>query len=169
MEKLLSIGASGAAGSSDRGEQGDEQLGGGERTVAADEAVGAGVGRVDEGGVPLATRATSPRRPAATGDDGPEPALVDDLVPGAHPRAVVVLGVERRRAARAAAGPGVEPPEPGLAGLDRDVLGHARRRLDELIAGVDLAVVGGDDDRGAGRQHGEDVADEAVGGRSSAS
>ena len=100
------------------GEQGHEHLGRGQRAVAADER---DTGRCRRGRRrrrrSRATRATSPSRPAAASVTiGPEPALGDDLLAGAHPGPVAVARRRRPRAARrprpggrAASGTGPRP------------------------------------------------------------
>ena len=41
--------------------------------------------------------------------------------------------------------PGVQPPEPPLTGLEGDVGGEVAVELADVVAHVDLSVVGGDD------------------------
>ncbi len=114
--------------------------------------------------VPRATSATSPRRRwASPGDDRAEPAGVDQLVAASGPRPGAVArpgGLEQRRGAPRT---GVEPAEAPLARLEGHVPGDVAVQLDDVVAHVDLAVVGGDHQRRPGRELGDEVAHQAVG------
>ena len=102
---------------------------------------------------PLATMATSPRRDRHRSSSGPPYQPAASISSTVHTQAVVCRTTHGRRSASSsvAAGSGVQPSEPGLAahegGLVEDLcLGACRA----LAPDVDLAVVGGDDQRSAG-------------------
>ena len=61
------------------------------------------------------------------------------------------------------AGRTVQPPEPTFARLQGDRLEQLVGRMDDAVADVDLAVVGGDQHGGPGRERGEQVGDQRVG------
>ena len=113
-----------------------------------------------------ATRATSPRRPAAAGvTDRAEPALVEELLDAAPPR-------PGRRGPR-------WPPRAGRRRVPGTACSHRNRpspdcratraatdgrEADDVVADVDLAVVGRDHERRAGGQVLEHAGHEAIGG-----
>ena len=97
--------------------------------------------------------ATSPSRWATAGGTvGPNQPLVDHLlaVTAPSPMSPNSLGGRREQLVGGAA-PGVQPPEPALARLQRAQRQQVGAGRDDPVADLDLAVVGGDEQRRAGR------------------
>ena len=122
----------------------------GERAVAADQLERSGVVGIEE-----AHRVTGDERDVAeTGDARAAPPSAPNqpsstcLLPGDHPRDVAVPGRSPPgRSSLAAPRDRVPPPEASLARLQRDHVEQVRIGLDDPVADLDLAVVGGDEQR----------------------
>ena len=101
-------------------------------------------------------------RPRHGGHLGSQPPGSNHLVHRADPADSVegLVGGFQQVAGRP--GAGVKPPEPGLATLSVHQPGHGLRKVDELVPHVDLAVVGGDDDRSTRRKPGGQLRDHGV-------
>jgi len=124
-----------------------------------------GVVGVDERHVVAVTSATSPSRlPGRRGEVRTPPALVHGLVERADPSDVAWCATAAAWSWGHATGAGVQPPEPALARLVRDVGGDLGMEVDQVVAHVDLPVVGRDHERGIGRERGQHLGHQLVGG-----
>ena len=88
-------------------------------------------------------------RAAVGGELTAEPALVRRLLAGAHPRARPVVAAGGVGECRLQTRAGMEPPEPAFALEHPHPIEDIVRERDDVVAHVDLAVVGYDHKRGA--------------------
>ena len=97
---------------------------------------------------------------ATIGPNQPSSMICSAIV---DPRRVPELGDRRGEQVVGRTTAGVQPAEPSLAGLQRHERQQFGRRVHDVVADLDLAVVGGDQQHGPRRQHLEQVADQTVG------
>src|SRR4051794_39175418 len=131
--------------------------------MSADEVVRAGIGWVIERPVALGCQhdvtQSFGRR---CGDRGAEPLLVDDLTFGSDPRPIGERRPGRLEKYALAPWSGVEPPEPGLARLQRNVFEHVGRQPDDIVTRVDLTMIGGHHEHRPWRQEVTDLRDQTI-------
>src|SRR5215213_5304993 len=144
--------------SSSGGHERHLHLGGGDRSVRADEVRLVRQRRVDEAHA-LARREHDVADAAVDGGHGigTEPPLVEQLLAPEHPRLLAVELLRRSVELGGAAGLGVEVAEPPVACVRLDQVVQRRERAPAAGPDVHLSVVGGDDQRGVVGQRVEHV------------